>query len=95
MHRREALLKSLLKHFRGSSQIVETYNLHRQMTLHMASDLWFEKAGEELLHSDAKVGCAVPKPQVILRTGDYSSRDCPEPFILIQRLEATWVVQIP
>lgn len=67
MHRREALLKSLLKHCgsnsRSSNQIINAYNLDGQTPLHMAIELGFETAVEELLHSGADVRCAVRGPQ--------------------------------
>jgi ankyrin repeat protein len=63
LHRCEPLLKSLLKHCRGNSQIIDTYNQHGQTPLHMSIQTGFDEAVEALLQAGANARCPVRRQQ--------------------------------
>ncbi|KAH7374214.1 ankyrin repeat-containing domain protein [Cadophora sp. MPI-SDFR-AT-0126] len=63
LHRREAVLKSLLKYCRGESRIVNAFNQDGQTPLHISIQTGFDAAVEALLAAGANARCPVRRPQ--------------------------------
>lgn len=63
LHRREALLKSLLKHCRGDGRVVNAFNQDGKTPLHISIQTGFDAAVEALLHAGANARCPVRGPQ--------------------------------
>ena len=63
LHRREALLKSLLKHCRGDSRVINAFNQDGKTPLHISIQTGFDTAVEALLLAGANARCPVRRQQ--------------------------------
>jgi hypothetical protein len=63
LHRREALLKSLLKHCKGKSRVVNAFNSDGQTPLHISIQTGFDMAVEALLLAGADARCPLKRRQ--------------------------------
>ncbi|KAE9367421.1 ankyrin [Stipitochalara longipes BDJ] len=59
LRRHEALLKTLLKHCRGDSRVINAFNQDGQTPLHLSIQIGFDTAVEALLHAGANASCPV------------------------------------